>query len=224
MQYEIKGSPFSIIECKLSAGESMKCQKGGMAWMSKNMVMKTQGGGLGKMFGKLLTGESMFYNNYTAEGGDGEIAFGMSFPGNIIAVDVAATPIVAQKGAFMACENGVEMAVFFQKKLGAGFFGGEGFIMQKFSGQGMAFLEVDGSTIEKTLSEGEMLTVDTGYVAAMEATCSIDVTTVSGIGNAVFGGEGLFNTQVKGPGKVWLQTMPLPALANSLVPYLPFKN
>ena len=221
MQYEIKGAPFAVLECKLSAGEAMKCQGGGMAWMSPSMKMKTSGGGLGKMLGKLVTGESMFFNTYTAEGGDGEIAFGMSFPGNIIPVDVSQRSIVAQKRAFMACESGVDMNIFFQKKVGSGLFGGEGFIMQKFSGHGMAFLEIDGSTEERELAAGETITVDSGYIAAMEETCSIDIQMVSGLGNVVFGGEGLFNTVIKGPGKIWLQTMPIPNLANSLIPYLP---
>ena len=221
MQYEIQGAPFSVLVCKLNAGEAMKCQKGGMAWMSSNMKMQTSGGGLGKMLGKLVTGESMFYNTYSAEGGNGEIAFGMSFPGNIIAVDVSSRSVVAQKRAFMACEPGVEMSIFFQKKVGSGIFGGEGFIMQKFSGRGMAFLEMDGSIVERDLAAGESITVDSGYIAAMEETCKIDIQMVSGVGNVVFGGEGLFNTVVSGPGKVWLQTMPIPALANSLIPYLP---
>ncbi|MCH4192278.1 MAG: TIGR00266 family protein [Butyrivibrio sp.] len=224
MQYEIQGAPFSVLICKLGAEEAMKCQKGGMAWMSSNMKMQTSGGGLGKMFGKLVTGESMFYNTYVSEGGNGEIAFGMSFPGNIISVDVSQKPIVAQKRAFMACENGVDMSIFFQKKVGSGIFGGEGFIMQKFSGHGMAFLEIDGSTVERELAAGESITVDSGYIAAMEDTCSIDIQMVSGIGNVVFGGEGLFNTVVTGPGKVWLQTMPVPTLANALLPYLPTKT
>lgn len=221
MQYEIKGSPFSVLECQLASGESMKCQGGGMAWMSSNMKMKTSGGGLGKMFSKLVTGESMFYNSYSAEGGNGTIAFGMSFPGNIIAVDVSKRSIVAQKRAFMACEDSVDMDIFFQKKIGSGLFGGEGFIMQKFSGNGMAFLEIDGSIEERELAAGETIIVDSGYIAAMESTCTIDIRMVSGVGNVVFGGEGLFNTVISGPGKIWLQTMPLPNLAMSLIPYLP---
>ena len=224
MQYDIQGAPFSVLVCTLDSGEAMKCQKGGMAWMSPNVRMQTSGGGLGKMLGKLVTGESMFYNTYSAEGGNGEIAFGMSFPGNIIAVDVTSRPIVAQKRSFMACASGVEMSIFFQKKVGSGIFGGEGFIMQKFSGSGMTFLEIDGAIVERQLAAGESIIVDSGYIAAMEDTCSIDIQMVSGVGNMVFGGEGLFNTSVKGPGKIWLQTMPIPTLANSLIPYLPVKS
>lgn len=224
MQYEIQGAPFSVLVCRLSNGESMKCQKGGMAWMSGGMQMQTSGGGIGKMLGKLVTGESMFYNTYHATDSSNEIAFGMSFPGNIIAVDVSTRSIVAQKRSFMACESGVDMSIFFQKKIGSGFFGGEGFIMQKFSGTGMAFLEIDGSICERQLAAGESLTVDSGYIAAMEDTCSIDIQMVSGVGNVVFGGEGLFNTVITGPGKIWLQTMPIPTLANSLLPYLPSKG
>jgi uncharacterized protein (TIGR00266 family) len=223
MQYEIKGSPFPVVICGLNANETVVCQKGAMTWMSSNMQMVTNvGGGLGKIFGKVLTGESMFQNEYTAQGGCGEIAFGSSMPGEILPIEITPSrTIVAQKTAFLASEKNVNIEVFFQKKLGSGLFGGEGFIMQKFSGYGMLFIEVDGSIVEYDLAQGESLLVDTGYLCACDATVSIDVETVKGIGNAVFGGEGIFNTRVTGPGHVWLQTMPIPQFAGSLLPYLP---
>ena len=159
---------------------------------------------------------------YKATKGDGEVAFGSSFPGDIIAFDLhGGKSIVAQKSAYLANTVGVNMEIFFQKKLGAGLFGGEGFIMQKFSGEGTVFLEICGCVCEYDLAAGQSMLVDTGYLAAMEATCSMDIETVKGIGNALLGGEGLFNTKVTGPGKIWLQTMPINALATSLVPYLP---
>jgi uncharacterized protein (TIGR00266 family) len=223
MQYEVKGSPFPVVICGVNQGETIVCQKGAMTWMSANMQMVTNtGGGLGKIFGKALTGESIFQNEYTAQGGAGEIAFGSSLPGDILCIPISANKnIVAQKSAFLASEKGVNMEVFFQKKIGAGFFGGEGFIMQKFSGNGMLFIEIDGSVIEYDLQAGETLLVDTGYLCAMDSTVSIDVEMVKGVGNALFGGEGLFNTKVTGPGHVWLQTMPLPQFANTLKPFLP---
>jgi len=223
MQYEIKGTPFPVVICGLNPNETVVCQKGAMTWMSANMHMNTNmGGGLGKLFSKVVSGESMFQNEYTAQGGAGEIAFGSSIPGEIIAVEInPSRTIVAQKSAFLASEKSVNMEIFFQKKLGSGFFGGEGFIMQKFSGNGMLFIEVDGSTIEYDLAPGETLMVDTGYLCAMDATVSVDVEMVKGVGNALFGGEGLFNTKVTGPGHVWLQTMPMPQFANSLLPYIP---
>lgn len=226
MQYRIEGTPFPVVICTLNAGEVMSCQKGAMAWMSPNMQMSTNaGGGIGKMFSRAISGESIFQNKYTPQGGMGEISFGSSVPGQILPVQITSTKsIVAQKKAYLASESNVSLSVFFQKKLGAGFFGGEGFIMQKLSGQGMAFLEIDGSLVEYDLRPGESMLVDTGYLAAMDDTCSIDIETVSGIGNALFGGEGLFNTRVSGPGHVWLQTLPITAIANSIIPYIPSKG
>lgn len=226
MQYEIKGTPFPVVICRLEANETVYCQKGGMSWMSPNMQMSTNaGGGIGKMFSRAVSGESMFQNKYTAVGGVGEIAFASSVPGHILPVDISASrTIVAQKSAYLASSPSVELSVFFQKKLGAGFFGGEGFIMQKLSGNGIAFLEIDGSIVEYDLAGNESILVDTGYLAAMDATCSIDIETVKGIGNALFGGEGFFNTRVSGPGHVWLQTMPIPSLAGSIRPYIPTGN
>lgn len=231
MQYEIKGAPFPAVICQLSGGESICCQKGAMSWMSPNVQMETSvgsknGGGflgaLGKAATRALTGESIFQNTYTAQGGAGEIAFASSIPGEILAMDLSdGSSIVAQKSAYFVSTPGVGMEIFFQKKIGAGFFGGEGFIMQKFSGNGMVFLQIDGSVIQYELAAGQSMLIDTGYLAAMSGTCQIDVETISGIGNVLFGGEGLFNTRVTGPGKVWIQTMPTYQLAETLRPYFP---
>ena len=224
MNYEVKGAPFPVGVVNLEAGESVICQNGAMTWMSPNMKMETKGGGIGKMFGRLMTGESLFQNIYTAEGGPGMIAFGSSCPGEIMALDM--TPgmsIVAQKHAFLAAARTVTFETFFQKKVGAGFLGGEGFIMQKFTGTGMLLLEIDGSVVTYELAAGQSMLIDTGYLAAMDGTCSVDIETVKGVGNALLGGEGFFNTKVTGPGRVWLQTMPINQFAGSLIPYLPSK-
>lgn len=223
MNYEVKGEPFPVVICNLSAGESVKCQQGAMAWMTQNMNMKTQTGGLGKMFGKALTGESMFENVYTAEGGNGMIAFTTGVPGKILAVELAGgKTIVAQKRSFLASDVSVEISTAVQKKVGAGLVGGEGFIMQKFSGNGNLFLEIDGSTIEYDLAPGQVLLVDTGSLACMEGTVQLDVESVKGgLGNKMFGGEGFFNTKLTGPGKVWLQTMPVSQLADAIKPFIP---
>ena len=223
MKFEVKDAPFSILVCQLDGGEMMKCQSGAMAWMTRSVKMQTKSCGLGGMFKKAISVESLFLNNYVAEA-PGEIAFGMSFPGHILAVDVTQMPLVAQKKAFLASESTVNMDVFLQKKIGAGFFGGEGFIMEKFSGSGYAFLEVDGAVEEKVLGTGEQLVVDSGYVAAMEQSVSMDIEMVKGLGNIAFRGEGLFNTILTGPGRVWLQTMPISALANSLAPLITANN
>ena len=223
MQYQIEGDTLPVVICQLSAGETMITERGSMSWMTPNMKMETtSGGGLGKMFGRFLAGEALFQNRYTAQGGPGMIAFASSFPGSIRAFEIGpGRELVVQKSGFLAAESGVELSVFFQKKLGAGFFGGEGFIMQKLSGHGTAFTEFDGHVAEYELSAGQSLVVDTGYIAAMDASCSMDIVSVPGIKNAFFGGEGLFNTVVTGPGRIWLQTMPISNVADVLRPFFP---
>ena len=225
MKYEIKGTPLPVVECTLEPGESIKCEAGAMSWMSSNLQMETSGGGLGKMFAKAFSGEKMFQNVYTAVGGSAVIGFASSFPGNILALEV--TPghdVICQKSAYLASTMGVELSVFFQKKVGAGFFGGEGFIMQRLSGTGLVFLEIDGSTVTKQLAAGESLQIDTGYLAVMDSTCSMDIQSVKGVKNALLGGEGLFNTVVTGPGSVTLQTMPVSQLANAIRTFIPTKS
>ena len=204
----------------------MITEKGAMSWMTPNMKMETSSnGGVGKMLGRAFTGESMFQNKYTAQGGQGMIAFASSFPGSIRSFEIApGQEIVAQKSAFLASTAGVTLSVHFQKKVGSGFFGGEGFLMQKLSGQGVAFLEFDGYVKEYELQAGQQMVIDTGYLAAMTGSCSIDIQTVPGLKNMLFGGEGIFNTVFTGPGHIWLQTMPVPQLAGALLPYLPSKG
>ena len=225
MQYQIQGEPMPVVICQLANGESMISEAGAMSWMSPNMQMETVGGGAGKVFGRMFSGESMFQNRYTARGGDGMIAFASSFPGSLRAVQIApGREIVVQKSAFLASEPGVTLSVFFQKKGMAGFFGGEGFIMQRLSGSGLAFIEIDGSVVEYQLAPGQQLIVDTGNVAMMDATCSLDVQTVKGVKNVLFGGEGLFNTVITGPGRVLLQTMPMSSFAGAIASKLPNKS
>ncbi len=221
MRYSIEGSPLPVVICELNSGETMITEKGAMSWMSPNMKMETVGGGIGKMFGRAFSGESMFQNRYTAEG-DGMIAFASSMPGEIRAFEIGpGKEMICQKSAFLASTSGVELSVFFNKKVGAGFFGGEGFIMQKLSGNGVVFVELDGYIKEYDLQPGQKMVVDTGYVAAMEPTVQIDIQTVAGLKNKLFGGEGFFNTVLTGPGKIWLQSMPVSALAGSILPFIP---
>ena len=224
MKYEIKGGAFPIVVCHLTGGEQMITEKGSMVWMTPNMAMETTGGGVGKMFSKAFSGESMFQNIYTAKG-DGMITFGSSFPGKIMAIEIQpGKNFIVQKSAFLAAEKGVELSIHFNKKAGAGFFGGEGFIMQKLSGSGIAFVEIDGDLVEYELGAGQQMIVDTGNVAGFESTVAIDIQKVSGVKNILFGGEGLFNTVLTGPGKIWLQTMPIVNVANSIRPYIPTGN
>lgn len=225
MQYQIQGQPYPVVVLTVEPEETVLCQKGAMAWMTPNMEMQTKGGGLGKMFSRAFTGESMFQNHYTAKGGQGMIAFASAVPGEIMPVQISPErSIVAQKSAFLASEVGVHFELFFQKKLAGGFFGGEGFIMQKLSGRGMAFVEIDGELVEYELGPGEQLVVDTGNVAGFTAGVQMDIQAVSGVKNALLGGEGLFNTILTGPGKVWLQTMPICSVAMSIRPYIPTGN
>lgn len=220
MKYEIKGGNLPVVICKLSSGEKIITEGGGMSWMTPNMEMSTSGGGMGKMFGKMLSGEALFQNIYTCNGGEGEIAFASSFPGEIRAFEVSpGRDMILQKSAFLASEASVQLSTFFNKKLGAGFFGGEGFIMQKISGNGIVFAEFDGSVEEYTLGAGESMILDTGHLAAMESTCTMEIVTVKGLKNKLLGGEGFFNTKVTGPGKIYIQTMPLSNIASMLAPY-----
>lgn len=225
MQYKIYGEPLPVVICDVENGETIISESGAMSWMTPNMVMQTTGGGAGKMFGRLLSGESLFQNRYTAQGGAGSIAFASSFPGSIRAFDITPqTPIVVQKKAFLASTEGVELSIFFQRKLGTALFGGEGFIMQKISGYGTAFIELDGSTIEYNLAPGQQMIIDTGYLAMMDATVKMEIQQVKGVKNVLFGGESLFNTVVTGPGRVLLQTMPMSNFVASIAAMLPSKN
>ncbi|MCL2631805.1 MAG: TIGR00266 family protein [Coriobacteriia bacterium] len=222
MQYRIIGEPMPVVECLLANGETMKTEAGSMVWMSPNMQMATTSdGGVGKALGRMVSGESLFLNTYTAQGGNGTIAFGSSFTGGIRAVQITPDrPLIAQKAAFLAAEMGVEISIHWQKKLGTALFGGEGFIMQQFSGFGMVFIEIDGSAVERDLAPGEQIVINTGNLVTMDASCTMDIVQVPGLKNKLLGGEGFFNTVVTGPGHVILQTINISSMASALSPYL----
>lgn len=226
MKYEIKGDTLPVVICELDAGETMITESGAMAWMSPNMNMETTtNGGIGKAFGRMFSGENLFQNRYTAKGGTGMIAFASSFPGSIKAFEIRpGKEYIFQKKTFLAGESGVNISVHFQKKIASGLFGGEGFILQRISGNGIAFAEFDGHVVEYDLKPGQQIIVDSGYLAAMESTCQIDIQTVPGLKNAMFGGEGIFNTVITGPGRIWLQTMPIYSVAGAIRPYIPTGN
>ena len=226
MRYQIQGDTLPVVICELEDGEQMVTERGSMSWMSPNMKMDTStNGGIGKAFGRMFSGESMFQNTYTSKGGKGLIAFASSFPGSIKAFEVRpGQEYIFQKKAFLASEAGVSLTVHFQKKVASGLFGGEGFILQRVSGNGIVFAEFDGHVVEYDLQPGQQIVIDSGYLAAMTASCQMDIQTVPGLKNMVFGGEGLFNTVITGPGHVWLQTMPISSVANALRPYFPAGN
>ena len=221
IRYEIEGGNLPVVICYPEAGQTLCCEGGAMSWMSPNMVMQTTAGGFKKAFGRMFTGESIFLNEYTPTSGSyGLIAFASSFPGSILPFELKGDGLIVQKHSFLAMEKGLDLSVWFQKKFSRGFFGGEGFILQRVSGCGTVFLEIDGYCKEYTLGVGESLILDTGYLAAMSDTCTMDVITVKGAKNIFFGGEGLFHTRVTGPGRVYVQSMPVINTARALSPYL----
>lgn len=226
IRYEIEGGSLPVVICYPEAGQTLCTEGGAMSWMSPNMRMETNaGGGIKKALGRMFSGESIFLNEYTAEGGRGMIAFASSFPGSIIALEVApGNGIIVQKKGFLAMEKGLELSVYFQKTLGKGFFGGEGFIMQRISGSGMVFLEIDGYSKIYDLKPGQTLVLDTGYLASMSESCTLDIQPVRGAKNILFGGEGLFHTRVTGPGRVYVQSMPISHMAQAIQPYLTLGN
>ena len=222
MRYQIQGETMPVVVCELNAGEAMICEAGAMSWMSPNMEMETKAGGAGGFFGRVLSGESGFQNRYTASGGPGMIAFSSSFPGNILAINITPDkPIIIQKRAFLACTPDVKMEICFQKKIGTALFGGEGFIMQKLSGTGTVFLELDGSVINYSFQPGQQMLISTGHLAMMDATVSMDIQQIKGVKNVLFGGESLFNTAVTGPGTVTVQTMPISNLVAEVASRIP---
>ncbi len=225
MEYKIIGTTMQVVECTLRSGETLQCQTGAMKYMDAGIEMKTgSAGGVGGFIKRKMTGESGFLNIYTATADGQRVAFGHTFPGNIFGIDVSRQSIVCQRRSFLASEPSVDLQIAFQKKLGAGFFGGEGFIMQRLAGSGMALVELDGEVIEINLEAGQKLKVETGAVGMYEGTVNMDVEMVKGLGNLFFGGEGLFLTTLTGPGRVWLQTMSIQSMAGELYPYLPIKK
>ena len=222
MQYKIQGEPLPVVICQLEENESMVTERGSMVWMSENMVMDTKMGGVGKAIGRAFSKESVFQNVYTAKNGPGIVAFASSFTGSIKAVRITPDcPILVQKSAFLASTKGIELSVAIQHKVGAGLFGGEGFILQKISGNGMVFLEIDGSAVEYVLAPGQKMIVQTGNLAMADASVKIDIQTIKGVKNIVFGGEGLFNTTVTGPGRVTFQTMALNTFVEEIMKAMP---
>ncbi len=225
MRYNIQGDNLPVVICNLEPGESMISEAGARTWYRGNVMTETtSGGGAKKVLGRMFSGESLFLSVYTAQS-PSEIAFASSFPGRIIVRQLApGESIICQKSAFLASTAGVDLSIHFHKRLGSGFFGGEGFIMQRVTGPGLVFLELDGHCVEFDLAPNEPLVCDTGVLAIMDATCSLDVQMVKGFKNVFFGGEGLFDTLVTGPGKVYLQTMTIPHFASLITPFLPKSN
>jgi uncharacterized protein (TIGR00266 family) len=223
ISYRIDGTTLQVVTIQLQPGEVIYSESGGMSWMSGNVEMKTHsGGGLGKMFKRALSGESLFITDFYVNQGAGIVAFASEFPGKIIPFDLGpGESIIIQKDSFMCAEKTVDLDMHFRKRLGTGLFGGEGFIMQRVTGPGLVFAEVDGEVVEYDLQPGQVLKVDTGHLAIMQASVDFDVTLVKGFSNILLGGEGLFLGTLRGPGKVWLQTMPMSKLAAKVAQFIP---
>ncbi len=222
LRYEVFGDNLPAVSIRLNAGESIFTQSGGMVWMDNGISMATNmKGGLMKGLGRMISGESLFMATYTATMPNQEIVIASTFPGHIVAIDVTGRAIIAQRGAFLCAQPSVNLSAHVVRGVGAGLFGGEGFVLQRLVGSGMVFLEIDGSLKERVLAPGETIKVDTGNVAAFEETVQYQVQMVKGFRNVLFGGEGLFLTTLTGPGRVWLQTMTMPAFAKQLLPFLP---
>jgi uncharacterized protein (TIGR00266 family) len=223
ISYRIDGTTLQVVTIQLQPGEVIYSESGGMSWMSGNVEMKTHsGGGLGKMFKRALSGESLFVTDFYVTNGAGMVAFASEFPGKIIPFNLGqGESIIIQKDSFMCAEKSVDLDMHFRRRLGTGLFGGEGFIMQKVTGPGLIFAEVDGEVVEYNLQPGQVLKVDTGHLAIMESSVDFDVTMVKGISNILLGGEGLFLGTLRGPGKVWLQTMPMSKLAAKMAQFMP---
>ncbi len=227
MRYEIHGTVMQTLDVHLSQGESMYTESGGMAWMKGNVEMTTNTkGGLMAGLGRKLAGESLFMTTYTNhDAAESLIAFAPEAPGKVIPVKLGpGQSMICQRDAFMCAESSVELSMHFRKRLGAGFFGGEGFILQKITGPGYAFLEIPGEVREYSLADGETMQVDPGHIALFEPTVNYDITRVKGFVNVLFSGEGLFLATIAGPGRIWLQSLPLSNLARKLAKYLPTKT
>jgi uncharacterized protein (TIGR00266 family) len=223
MEYEIIGSTLQAVVIRLPEGQQLFSERGGMSWMTEHIDMQTNAeGGIGGIFKRMFSGESIFMVTFTSQSGTGLVGFSAEFPGKIIPLNLGeGQKMICQKDAFMCAERSVTLDIHFRKKLGAGLFGGEGFIMQSLTGPGVAFVEMDGEIVEYTLRPGEVLKVDSGHVAMYEPTVDFSIEMVKGFKNMLFGGEGLFLTTLRGPGRVWLQTMPAINLAKKLANYMP---
>lgn len=223
VSYRIDGTIMQVVSIQLEPGEVIYAESGGMSWMSGNVEMRTHsGGGLGKMLKRAVAGESLFITDFFVTNGRGIVSFASEFPGKVLPFDLKeGESLIVQKDAFMCAEKSVDLDMHFRKRLGTGLFGGEGFIMQRLTGPGLVFVEVDGEVVEYDLKAGQVLKVDTGHIAAYEPTVDFDVTLVKGLSNILLGGEGLFLATLRGPGKVWLQTMPMSKLANKIAQFMP---
>ncbi|MBX6360186.1 TIGR00266 family protein [Pseudacidobacterium ailaaui] len=227
MQSRIQGTTMPVLELLLEPNESVISEAGELSWMSSSIQMTTHtqmagGGGIFGAFKRVIGGGTLFMTEYRAIGAAGEVAFATKVPGHIVPVEVSGGhEYYIHRHGFLCATPQIQLGVGFQQSLGAGIFGGDGFILQKVSGVGMAWLELSGELIVKDLAPGEMLRVHPGHVGAFQGTVSFQITRISGIRNMIFGGDGIFLAALTGPGRVWLQTLPISKLAHQLMQYMP---
>ena len=226
MEYKIYGTVMQTLDITLNQGESVYTESGGMAWMRGNIGMETNTrGGVMAGLGRALAGESLFLTTYTCNSAKGLIVFTPEVPGKVMDIQLAqGQSLICQKDSFMCAQDSVKLEMHFRKKLGAGLFVGEGFILQKITGPGMAFVEIPGEVREYDLPAGAVMRVDPGHIAMFEPTVSYDIARVKGLKNIFFSGEGLFLATLTGPGKVWFQSLPISNLAAKLARYMPTKS
>ncbi|MBD3325210.1 TIGR00266 family protein [candidate division KSB3 bacterium] len=218
IDYKIVGDDMQLVEIELDPGEGVRAEAGAMMYMDDGIEIQTStGGGMFRGFKRMVTGESFFITTFLYAGrGKGHVAFAAPYPGKIIPLDLSSGSILCQKDAFLCAAQGIEIEVAFTKKLGAGLFGGEGFILQRLEGDGMAFVHAGGAILERYLAAGEQLRVDTGCLVAFSSSVDYDIQFIGGFKNALFGGEGLFLAKLTGPGCVYLQSLPFSRLADRI--------
>ncbi|MDL2237636.1 TIGR00266 family protein [Christensenellaceae bacterium OttesenSCG-928-K19] len=222
MEYNIDGEMFPCLEVTLANGEQLYTQSGAMAWMERDIHMSTDmKGGLMKGLARMFSGNSLFLVTFTAQRDQAKMGFASTFIGTILPHEFHGETLIVQKSGFLCAQPSVQVETAFTKRVSAGLFGGEGFILQKVFGEGMCFLEASGRVIERVLAPGEQILVDTGNLLAFEESITYEVETVKGFKNIFFGGEGLFLTRLTGPGKIYLQTITAQDIATRLIPYLP---
>jgi uncharacterized protein (TIGR00266 family) len=229
MDHKILGTTLPVLEMQLQPGESVIAVSGELSWMSASIDLQTTtgsgGGGLGGLFKRVAGGGSLFMTKYTAQGAPGLLAFATKMPGHILPVEIGqGADYLVHRHGFMCGTEGIDVSAAFQQSLGAGIFGGDGFVLQKVSGSGQAWIELSGEVVPYTLAAGETLRVHPGHVGMFDSTISFEITRIKGIRNMLFGGDGIFLAALTGPGRIWLQSLPISNLAHALMPYLPAKG
>ncbi len=226
LKYHILGTVQQTLVAEMQPGQNIFADTGGMSWMTATAVMNTRAsGGLGGMLKRAVSGASAFIIDFNVNGGPGQIAFTTDFPGKILPIELeAGRSVIMHRHAFLCAEKSVTLDVFFTRKLGTAMFGGEGFVLQKLTGPGIVFAELDGDAVEYHLQPGQVMKVEPGHIAMFEDTVTFDIEMLKGMTNIIFGGEGMFLATLKGPGRIWLHSMTVSKMASRIAEYIPTKS